>query len=426
MEIRDPIYGFIHLDKYEKKFINLPVFQRLRYIHQLSLTYLIYPGATHTRFEHSLGVMHIATLIYDTLRKKNDFSIFNKSEDELNYYRTVLRHAALCHDIGHLPFSHTGEELLPPKKSKHEYLTIDFINISEIIKLFNSKKPPIDKEDVIKVAVGPKYYKNTNFSDFEIILSDIITSDIFGADRIDYLLRDSYYCGVEYGKFDYLRLLETITIVPEHPCNDMPQQPMLGIEDGGIHTIEGLILAHYFMYTQVYYHKIRRVYDLHLQQFIKCYLEIHYNTSVYNTDANLLINTTDITILSWIEEALRNPNWDCFEYACVIKDRKHHKLLCKPTLEDIRKNDDILKELKSIIIENTGCSDSDVFIDCCMKKYDRYDFPVLYKNGEVLSAQYVTELFNSLPTIVSYCLFVNREKQNDAKEIIEKKGIACL
>ncbi|MDA8234683.1 MAG: HD domain-containing protein [Clostridia bacterium] len=116
-EIRDPIHIFIKLDSDELKVLNSRPFQRLRHIHQLAMTYLVYPGATHRRFEHSLGVMELAGRVYDIVTDKSNINEKIKDlipqlgrEDERRYWRRVLRIAALCHDMGHLPFSHAAEK----------------------------------------------------------------------------------------------------------------------------------------------------------------------------------------------------------------------------------------------------------------------------------------------------------------------------
>jgi uncharacterized protein len=120
-EIRDPIHVFVRLDSHEREVLNSRPFQRLRHIHQLALTYLVYPGATHKRFEHSLGVMELAGRVFDVLTSRANVTDEMRrgltslnNDDELRYWRRALRMAALCHDIGHLPFSHAAEkELLP-------------------------------------------------------------------------------------------------------------------------------------------------------------------------------------------------------------------------------------------------------------------------------------------------------------------------
>src|SRR5437899_1648279 len=111
-EIRDPIHVFIYLDPTERDVVNSRPFQRLRYIHQLATTYLVYPGATHRRFEHSLGVMELASRIYDVVTSKEipnaEIEAVLSDVGQRSYWRRALRMAALCHDIGHLPFSHAA------------------------------------------------------------------------------------------------------------------------------------------------------------------------------------------------------------------------------------------------------------------------------------------------------------------------------
>lgn len=108
-EIRDPLYAFIHFDSGEKEILNSAPLQRLRYVHQLALTYQVYPSATHRRFEHSLGVMELASRIYKSIVGENEYLPDISGDYEKKYYLRVIRMAALVHDIGHLPFSHAAE-----------------------------------------------------------------------------------------------------------------------------------------------------------------------------------------------------------------------------------------------------------------------------------------------------------------------------
>ena len=221
-EIRDPIHVFIRLDSDERKILDSPPFQRLRHIHQLALTYLVYPGATHKRFEHSLGVMELASRIYDVVTEPENIYQESKAvRDIIPKYRELehlkwkrtLRLAALCHDLGHLPFSHVSEELLP-EGWDHERITMKVILSEEMSDIW--KKIDMQPEHVAKLAIGPKKskdYMNVELDEWESILSEIITGDVFGADRMDYLLRDSYHTGVAYGKFDHYRLIDTMRIL---------------------------------------------------------------------------------------------------------------------------------------------------------------------------------------------------------------------
>lgn len=116
-EIRDPVHGFIRLNRLEWDVINQPVFQRLRRIRQLAWTDMVYPGATHSRFEHSLGVMHVASRLFDALERRSKDILcsgdYGYGDDSLGRQRRIIRLAALLHDLGHGPFSHAAEELLP-------------------------------------------------------------------------------------------------------------------------------------------------------------------------------------------------------------------------------------------------------------------------------------------------------------------------
>lgn len=160
-EIRDPIHTFIHVDSDERKVIDSPPVQRLRHIHQLALTFLVYPGASHKRFEHSLGVMELATRIFDTVTREENIGHDSvrsvvRTGDQLRYWRRVLRMAALCHDIGHLPFSHAAEDELLPHGWDHERITSDLISSAGMEEIWNGLEQPLRAADIMKLAVGPK------------------------------------------------------------------------------------------------------------------------------------------------------------------------------------------------------------------------------------------------------------------------------
>ena len=218
-EIRDPIHVFIRMESPERQILNSRSVQRLRHIHQLALTHLIYPGATHRRFEHSLGVMELAGRVYDIVTDPDniiDNSVRTivppKGTFEHSYWRRVVRMAALCHDIGHLPFSHAAERELLPAGWNHERLSVSLILDSDLAQAESALK--LNPTDVARIAVGPKHFSDGPFGDWETILSEIITGNSFGVDRIDYLLRDSVHSGVAYGKFDHFRLIDTLPSCP--------------------------------------------------------------------------------------------------------------------------------------------------------------------------------------------------------------------
>lgn len=166
-EFRDPIHQFIRAETDERRVIDSPPFQRLRHIHQLAMTYLVYHGATHRRFEHSLGVMELADRIYDTVTQPHNLHdatrklVPERSSAEHGYWRRALRVAALCHDMGHLPFSHAAEADLLPKDWDHERLTTEMIRSPSMKDVWNSMTPPVRTEDIVKRSV-PKNYQEPN------------------------------------------------------------------------------------------------------------------------------------------------------------------------------------------------------------------------------------------------------------------------
>ena len=270
--IYDSVHGFIYFSSLERDLIDSYVFQRLHYLRQLGVTYLVYPGATHTRFEHSLGVMHVSSQIFDQIMRK-----YKKPLDDLflAYWRQVVRFAALCHDLGHLPFSHTAENIVLGEKG-HELWTLKLIESDFLRSIWGHFQADFPKEnvleDIIKVSLGEghltKKRANSEFTSWQRVLSQIITGDFFGADRIDYLLRDSRATGVSYGLFDYQQLIETLCILP---CSHQDQGELLtlGIEENGVAACEALLLARYFMHRRVYQYPSVRTYSFHMARFIK-------------------------------------------------------------------------------------------------------------------------------------------------------------
>ena len=284
-EVRDAVYGFVQLDEQEWEIINHPVFQRLRRIKQLSLTDMVYPGATHTRLEHSIGVLEMATEIYDSIISKKRAKQFLESQYSLddngiNRYRKIIRLAALLHDIGHAPFSHAGEELMPVKdgegaRFKHEEYSIAIIKtyFKDIIEQHPSSANYAVKVEEVTALLGDN--SKCAFKGILLLFKGIISGQL-DADRADYLLRDSIHTGVNYGLYDRSRLINCIDIGRLAESDSL----VLAIQDGGWHIAESLVLARYQMFSQVYFHKTRRIYDHHISCAVKeilqnCYPEFN-------------------------------------------------------------------------------------------------------------------------------------------------------
>ena len=265
-EIRCPVHRFVTINDWEREIINEPVFQRLRRIRQLAWTDQVYPGAMHTRFEHSLGVLHIANLLYEAIRERSAEALKTElryNDDGLKRDRIIVRIAALLHDLGHSPFSHASEELFPAREDgASRYAHEDYSAAIIRTKLRNViEDHPLNKNYGLTADQVADLLEGKASAGGALFWRELITGQI-DADRMDYLLRDSLHCGVDYGRYDLPRLVNTVQVIVSKDHGG----PRLGVSEGGVHAAEGLVLARYFMFTQVYFHKTRIAFNHHLQQ----------------------------------------------------------------------------------------------------------------------------------------------------------------
>ncbi|HCF71626.1 MAG TPA: phosphohydrolase [Syntrophomonas sp.] len=420
-EIRDPIHVFIRLSTDERSVVDSIPFQRLRNIHQLAMSYLVYPGATHKRFEHSLGVMELASRVFDVVTNQDNIHPLVRElipeislEAKIGYWRSALRMAALCHDLGHLPFSHAAEKKLLPDGWNHERLTVEFIRSKEMKQIWKSMTPPLRAEDIVKLAVGQKKLKDAMFSDWEAILSEIITGDAFGVDRIDYLLRDSYHAGVAYGKFDHFRLIDTLRILPKSIDGDGSTEPALGIEEGGLHSAEALLLARYFMYTQVYFHQVRRIYDIHLCDFLLEWLpDGKFPTNIYQLQN---ISDNDVQVAIW--QAAEHKENKLHQLACRLVKREHYRRLYERNPEDLSINPHIGQVVFNQAKEAYG--KDNVKRDYYFQEDSILDFPVLCNNGRILSSFLLSETLQRLPVASFDYIFIRPDLLKEGQKWREK------
>ncbi|WP_100374230.1 HD domain-containing protein [Bacillus sp. FJAT-45037] len=243
---KDPVHRYIHVrDELIWALIGTKEFQRLRRIRQLGTTYVTFHGAEHTRFNHSLGVYEITRRIVDVFKGRPHWD-----EDE----RLLSLSAALLHDVGHGPFSHSFEKVFD---MDHEEWTREIIlgdtEINEVLSNV-SKDFPQAVADVIE-----KTYSNK-------LVTSIISSQI-DADRMDYLQRDAYYTGVSYGHFDMERILRVMR----------PMEDQVVIKQSGMHAVEDYIMSRYQMYWQVYFHPVTRSAEVILTKIFKRAKELHLN-----------------------------------------------------------------------------------------------------------------------------------------------------
>ena len=413
-EIRDPIHVFINVDTPERQVIDSRPVQRLRHVHQLALQYLVYPGATHKRFEHALGVMELASKVYDTITRGDHVlgSIRDQlpelsNKDQMAYWRRVLRMAALCHDIGHLPFSHAAEHDLLPEGWTHESLTNSLLRSDLMQNIWRSIRPPLEVDDVAKLAVGKEKLPDANFSLWEEVLSEIIVGDAFGVDRMDYLLRDSLHAGVQYGRFDHHRLVDTLRILPKSAQSG---EPTLGLEIGGLHSAEAMLLARYSMFAQLYLHPVRRAYDKHLIEFLSGWLP----EGVFPIDPEAFINFTDIEVLAGIADYARSGANDSSSLAAKrIAERNHFKVAYSGNAADRAVNLQPGETVYSALVGEFGSSN--VILDSYVPSGSVVDFPILERDHRVQSSLSASMVLANMPNADIDFVFVESTIRDQAR-----------
>jgi uncharacterized protein len=228
--IRDPIWNNIPIDPVARALIDTPVMQRLRYVRQLGLAYLVYPGASHSRFEHAVGAYHLAGLALHLLDQQGELEGIDPREVKL------VRAAALLHDVGHYPFSHAVEEIGVPN---HEIVAEPLVRDDDVGNVLRSHYGPDAPERILALIAGRS----------DSPLGGLISSSL-DLDKLEYLRRDAVMCGVPYGVIDVDRLVHSMCIVP-HPSTG---QRTLGILEKGLSALEQLLFARYQMYRNVYWH----------------------------------------------------------------------------------------------------------------------------------------------------------------------------
>ncbi|MCW0314117.1 hypothetical protein NB694_003917 [Pantoea ananatis] len=296
-KILDPIHGVIRMTEDERKVIDEPLFQRLRNVRQNTLLYKVFPSAVHSRFEHSIGVMHLSYELLKNLslnieryrqKKYACAEIYSELKELPQEHIVNLRLAALLHDVGHGPLAHLfdkfsiktsdlkifiSKEKDLKKKERYEKI-LQLCNNDERLEhekvscifaieiLHSAKLINVDIDGVIKL-IESKYdydYPLVNGVNIHKLLTSLISSCPIDADRMDYMLRDSYFSGVKYGIYDYSRLL--MSLVPMKIGNDV----FLTFKESGIDSLLEFINARSNLFSQVYFHKTNRFFTKALKQ----------------------------------------------------------------------------------------------------------------------------------------------------------------
>jgi HD superfamily phosphohydrolase len=369
-EIRDPIHGYIFMSPVEKELIDSQPVQRLRRIKQLSGAFLTYPGAEHSRFSHSLGVMHLAGIL------GNHFAQMSYIDEE---DIQKIRIAGLLHDVGHGPFSHMYEEILGKYRNMtHEDVTQWLIKKSELKEILT--KHGYSPQDLSKLAVGKLKKPDKSF------LNQIIASQ-FNADTMDYLIRDSHFAGVEYGKIDVHRLINSIDVLDN----------ALAMNIAALYALEAFVIARYEMFKAVYFHRTVRAAEIMIvraMDYANDQLEL---TSFQKPkdylrldDANVLfkllslkpLRTKKIRISQELAEWYSNRHLLKCAHTTII----HHR---NEFYTNLMSRDEIRNQIIEELGEKTGVDPNYILIDVPTVPSVPY-YPLLGKPSEI-------PVFQSLP-----------------------------
>ncbi|MEE2671002.1 MAG: HD domain-containing protein [Bdellovibrionota bacterium] len=317
MEVRDPVHGSIKVLDEEIAILENPFFQRLRSIKQLGFSEYVFPGATHTRYLHSIGVMDVSSKIFAQVFKE-----FPNSPD-LQKLKQTVRLACLLHDIGHAPLSHTTEFVMPnvselnlPKnfvddptrQANHEDYTIKSIIDSSLTESFKDVRDQfgVEVEQIAELVIGetqkPEYFTIDGINFFPM-LHQFVSSEM-DCDRMDYLLRDSYFCGVSYGKFDLDWIIDNLGYVVEDG------KAYLGISERAVATFDDFLLCRFHMFLMVYFHYKSVCLEKMLKRYFK-YAPNEYSIpsdieEYLKHDDHFLMKTLRTSSNEWAQKIVRN------------------------------------------------------------------------------------------------------------------------
>jgi HD superfamily phosphohydrolase len=271
--LRDPIWNNIRVDELTLQLVDTDVFQRLRYVRQLGLAFLVYPGATHSRFEHALGAYHLARATLALLSEREGLGGADAEE------QTIVRAAALLHDVGHYPFSHALEEI---GQLHHEDVARPLITKGPVAEILSEKISPSAPERVLALIRG------TSDSPLQGLISGSLDLD-----KIEYLKRDAFMCGVPYGEIDVDRLTNSMMLIEDPDTG----RPAIGVREKGLSALESLLFAKYQMYRNVYWqHAVRSATAMYKRM-------VEDALRVGAIDSELLPSYTDEGLLHRLEHA---------------------------------------------------------------------------------------------------------------------------
>lgn len=385
LSIRDPVHGFIRADALEAALINSRPLQRLRSIRQLGLAHLVFPGAEHSRFSHVLGAMELAGRVYDALAAKSDGAL---PDHPRALERRLVRAAALLHDIGHAPFSHSAEELFEGGID-HEDMTRRLLLLPELRAIFAELGDGVDAEGISALLDGKGEGTGR-------ILCQMISGEL-DVDKMDYLLRDSLFCGVRYGNFDLPRLLDTII-----PIADEQGRWGVGVDAGGVHALEALVLARYYMFTQVYFNVTGKVLELHLSRYLS------ESGERWPADPEVFLEIDDISVTA----AMRRST---SRHAGAVLQRRLRYPLAFETIEHLAEEDRLRFERLLPEIRNRFGTANLLESHSAKDPHRLARYPVLVRrfDGSTVPMEQASQFLRHLTRIDSYRIYSTPEIRAD-------------
>jgi hypothetical protein len=318
--VLDPVHGYIELDDLVQDLLSTPQMQRLRRVRQLGFSNLVYPGANHSRFEHSLGTMHLAS----TLTRSLD----SIEEDR----KTEIKAAALLHDVGHGPFSHVTENVIDKYTRRRHDDVKEILGKGEIREVLS--RYGISPGNLVKHIKG------------ETSLGQILSSEI-DVDRMDYLVRDAHYTGVAFGVVDYNRLINQMNFYEDR----------LVVDYGGLKAAESLLVSRFWMNTSVYYHHVTRISEA------MCSRAVEYMIENSELDPFRLRHMDDIDLIASMRKAAGYAG----ELSRLLDARKLYKRALYVGLADVGKavlrHRDRIRRVEKEIAELAGVNPEFVLVD---------------------------------------------------------------
>jgi HD superfamily phosphohydrolase len=359
MRIRDPIHGTIAVSDPEKAIIDSRHYQRLRHVRQLGFGDLAFPGATHTRHAHSLGAMHVASRLFGAVASRSDLP-----EDVQSRFCAAVRLAVLCHDLGHMPLSHASERIAPPRatlklpawldasaegeQATHEDFTAKILLDSSLTPLIEEHFGPlgIRADAVVGLISGAKPPSDPGFTyrgvDWSPLLRALVSGEL-DADRMDYLLRDSFYTGVNYGRYDLDWIISNLNPAVKEG------RAYLALSRAAAFAFEDFLLSRYHMFVSVYYHHTSVNFDYMLRR----YYEESPGEFEIPADPEAFLLCDDAAL--WYTLRRSKNRW-----AERISTRRGFKLLAQFTERDTGYDLDVLRsalvaaQLEHYVVESHG------------------------------------------------------------------------